>query len=151
MFDHIFELLTGRGHTLATGSDRELRLCVAALLVEAARMDDHYSATERAAIERILAERYQLAPAETADLLAAAERAVEHATQLFRFTDTVVQKVSVEDRVRILEMLWEVAYADGALDPEEDALLRRIAGLIHVSDRDRGLARQRVLLRLGLG
>jgi uncharacterized tellurite resistance protein B-like protein len=63
----------------------------------------------------------------------------------------VVQKVVVEDRVRILEMLWEVAYADGALDPEEDALLRRIAGLIHVSDRDRGLARQRVLLRLGLG
>ena len=51
--------------------------------------------------------------------------------------------------MRILEMLWEVAYADGVLNPEEDQLLRRIAGLIHVSDRDRALARQRVLQRLG--
>ena len=42
-------------------------------------------------------------------------------------------------------MLWKVAYADGVLDPHEDALLRQIAGLIHVSDRDRGLARQRAL------
>src|SRR5215813_8263850 len=119
MFDHIFELLTGRSQGPATGSDRELKVCVAALLVEAARMDDHYSAAERSAIERILAERYELSAAETGDLLATAERAVDHATKLFRFTDTVVQKVSVEDRVRILEMMWEVAYADGALDPEE--------------------------------
>ena len=44
-------------------------------------------------------------------------------------------------------MLWDVAYADGVLDPEEDLLIRRIAGLIYVSDRDRVLARQRVLAR----
>jgi uncharacterized tellurite resistance protein B-like protein len=44
-------------------------------------------------------------------------------------------------------MLWDVAYADGVLDPEEDLLIRRIAGLIYVDDRERVLARQRVLAR----
>ena len=48
-------------------------------------------------------------------------------------------------------MLWKVAYSDGVLDPLEDMLLRRIAGLIHVPDRDRGLARMRALEELGLG
>jgi uncharacterized tellurite resistance protein B-like protein len=46
-------------------------------------------------------------------------------------------------------MLWEVVYARGNLTPEEDALIRKVAGLLYVSDRDRGLARQRVLHRLG--
>ena len=51
----------------------------------------------------------------------------------------------MEQRVGIIEMLWEVAYADGVLDPHEDMLLRQIAGLIHVPDRERGLARKRAL------
>jgi uncharacterized tellurite resistance protein B-like protein len=46
-------------------------------------------------------------------------------------------------------MLWQVAYADGVLDPEEDLLIRRVAGLIHVTDRERVLARQRALAALG--
>jgi uncharacterized tellurite resistance protein B-like protein len=54
-----------------------------------------------------------------------------------------------EERIRLIEMLWEVAYADGVLDAEEDLLLRRVAGLIYVSDQDRVAARQRVLRRLG--
>jgi len=140
MCDHIFGLLTGRSAEPDTSDDHQLRICVAALLVEAARMDDRFDAAERQTIERILAER-----------LGAVERAVDQSAQLFRFTNAVVQRVAVEDRVRILEMLWEVAYADGVLAPEEDQLLRRIAGLIHVSDRDRALARQRVLQRIAKG
>jgi uncharacterized tellurite resistance protein B-like protein len=53
-----------------------------------------------------------------------------------------------QQRIVLIEMLWEVAYADGVLDPEEDVLLRRVAGLIYVSDADRVAARQRVLQRL---
>jgi uncharacterized tellurite resistance protein B-like protein len=52
--------------------------------------------------------------------------------------------------VELIEMLWKVAYADRVLDQYEDSLLRRIGGLIYVPDRDRGMARQRVLARLGL-
>jgi uncharacterized tellurite resistance protein B-like protein len=52
--------------------------------------------------------------------------------------------------VELIEMLWEVAYADGVLDEYEDSLLRRVGGLIYVPDRERGEARRRVLKRLGL-
>jgi uncharacterized tellurite resistance protein B-like protein len=150
MLDQIFALLAGRDTAASDGGEANLRVCVAALLVEAARMDDRFDAAERSAIERMLSERFSLSPEETHELIAAAERAVERSTQLFRFTDSVVRGVDVADRARIIEMLWEVAYADGVLAPEEDALLRRIAGLIHVSDKDRGLARQRAMQRLGL-
>ena len=149
MFDAILGLLTGRESSAARGGEDDLRACVAALMVEAARMDDRFDAAERAVIERLLADRFSLSAPETRALVAAAERAVAQSTQIFRFTDSVVQHVDVADRVRIIEMLWEVAYADGVLDPHEDQLVRRIAGLIHVSDRDRGLARQRVLQRSG--
>ena len=54
------------------------------------------------------------------------------------------------ERIQLIEMLWEVAYADGVLDPEEDALIRRIGSLIYITDRDRVLAKHRVLARLGL-
>ena len=148
MFDQIFGILTGRGAEPALDGERQLRICVAALLVEAARMDDRFDDAERHAIQRILGERYGLSPWETAELLGAAEHAVDQSAQLFRFTDAVVQRVAVEDRVRILEMLWEVAYADGVVDPDEEVLVRRIAGLIYVSDEDRVGARHRVLRRL---
>jgi len=62
-----------------------------------------------------------------------------------------VKQISHEDRGHILEMMWEVAYADGVLEPHEDMLLRRIAGLIHVSDRERGEARQKALAKLKRG
>ena len=56
--------------------------------------------------------------------------------------------MSAEQRAEIIEMLWKVAYSDGVLDPYEDALVRQIAGLIHVPDRERGLARRRALEKL---
>jgi uncharacterized tellurite resistance protein B-like protein len=144
MFDAMIGLLTGREYSMAA-DERDLRTCVAALMVQVARVDDPLDAAERAVIERLLADRFLLSAVETRELVAAAERAVDQSTQIFRFTDSVVRRVDVADRVRIIEMLWEVAYADGVLDPHEDQLVRRIAGLIHVTDCDRGLAQQRVL------
>ncbi len=135
------------GQAAPAGPD-ELQLAVAALLIEAARMDDDFSAEERAAIERILAARYDLPAAELHALMAAAEQAVRGSTQFFPFTRAIVKNIAPEGRAQILEMMWEVAYADGVLDPHEDALLRRIAGLIHVTDRERGEARQRALAKV---
>lgn len=148
MIKRVRDFLTGRATpNMAAGPD-ELQLAVAALLVEAARMDDDFNAEERAMIERLLAERYHLPAAELRELLDAAEEAVRKSTQFFPFTRQIVKSISHEDRAHILEMMWEVAYADGVLDPHEDALLRRIAGLIHVSDRERGEARLRALEKL---
>jgi len=131
-------------------SDRDgLRLAIAALLMEAAEVDGSLDARERGVIVRLLEERFVLDRA-TADRLAgAAERKAEQSTQLFGFARIINERLSHERRVELLEMLWEVAYADGALDPLEDSLLRRVGGLIDVSDHERGEARLRVLQRLG--
>jgi uncharacterized tellurite resistance protein B-like protein len=145
MIDRMLDFLTGRKTPALANQPDELELAVAALLIEAARMDDTFDAAERGTIERLLTERFDLSPDALRSLMESAETAVRQSTQFFPFTRQIVQRISHEDRGHILEMMWEVAYADGVLDPHEDALLRRIAGLIHVSDQERGLARQRAL------
>jgi uncharacterized tellurite resistance protein B-like protein len=111
-------------------------------------MDDDFDAAERATIERLLAQRFELEPTAVQALLAEAERAVRHSTQFFPFTQEICRRLEPEARVQIIEMLWAVAYADGVLDPQEDMLLRRIAGLIAVPDGERGMARKRALAKL---
>ena len=148
MIDRVLDFLTGRKAPALADKPDELELAVAALLIEAGRMDDQFDAAERAAIERLLKHRFDLSHDAVQSLMEAAEDAVRQSTQFFPFTREIVQRISHEDRAHILEMMWEVAYADGVLDPQEDALLRRIAGLIHVSDQERGLARQRALDRM---
>jgi uncharacterized tellurite resistance protein B-like protein len=125
----------------------DLRLSVAVLLIEAARQDDSFDEKERAVIARLLTEKFALTPAESAELLAAGEARARESTQLHGHTSAIFEQMTPEERISLIEMLWEVAYADGVLDPEEDLLIRRIAGLIYVSDRERVLARQRVLAR----
>ena len=127
----------------------DLRLSVAALLVEAARQDDQFDAQERAVIAELLTGKFSLNPEECAQLLAAGEARAKDVVQLHGFhTSAIFEQMTPQERVGLVEMLWEVAYADGVLDPEEDLLIRRVAGLIHVTDRERVLAKQRVVARL---
>jgi uncharacterized tellurite resistance protein B-like protein len=114
-------------------------------------MDDNFDAKERATIESLLTKRFALSPEAVHTLVAAAEQRLRETAQYFPFTHAITTRLSTDQRIEIIEMLWEVAYADGVLDPQEDMLLRQIAGLIHVPDRDRGLARKRALERLSAG
>jgi uncharacterized tellurite resistance protein B-like protein len=126
----------------------DLRLSVAVLLLEAARQDDQFDPSERAMIEKLLTKQFALSPQECAQLIAAGEARSSQMVQLHGHTSDVIEQMTPDERVHLIEMLWEVAYADGVLDPEEDLLIRRVAGLIYVTDRERVLARQRVVGRL---
>jgi uncharacterized tellurite resistance protein B-like protein len=141
MFDQLMRLLQ------APEAKRvpDLRLSVAVLLLEAARQDDHFDPRERAVIARLLTDKFGLSAEECAQLLAAGEAHAARMVQLHGHTSDILEQTTPGERIELIEMLWRVAYADGVLDPEEDLLIRRVAGLIHVSDRDRVLARQRVL------
>ena len=148
MIDRLLEFLSGReAPALEEGAD-ELQLSVAALLIEAAHMDSNFDAGERATIERLLAKRFDLDHEAVQSLIAQAQQKVEYSAQYFPFTSKITKNMSGEQRAEIIEMLWKVAYSDGVLDPYEDALVRQIAGLIHVPDRERGLARRRALEKL---
>jgi len=135
---------------LSRGTEK-LQLAVAALLLEAATVvDGRFDARDRAIIRRLLDQRFDLSPSDAQELLAAAEQRAAGSAQLFGFTSTINGGLAHARKIDVIEMLWEVAYADGVLDPLEDSLLRRVGGLIDVSDHERGEAKQRVLRRLGL-
>ena len=127
-----------------------MALAATALLVETAVMDETFDDAERATIMRLIGARFALDPAAARALVEEAEQAVDASIQLFGFTKSINDHFSPEQRVELMEMLWEVAYADGIVHDFEENLLRRIAGLIYVTDRDRGLARNKVRERLGL-
>jgi uncharacterized tellurite resistance protein B-like protein len=149
MIDSILGWLSGSGSEAGRTSRDELQLALAALLVEAAASDDHFDGRERAVIERLLERRFSLSLDDARALLADGEAAAGRAVEIYHFARIVNERLSPAERVELIEMLWQVAYADGVLDQYEDSLLRRVAGLIYVPDRDRGLARQRVLDRCG--
>jgi len=147
MFDSVMRWLAGEARR--PGEPEDIQVAIVALLVQAARLDDHFDASERAAIARILAESFELDDAGSRRLVEAASQRAQDATQLLPFTRMVVDQLAPPERVRVIEMLYEVVLADGTLDPEEDALVRRIAGLIYVPDQDRGAARKRAQATLG--
>jgi len=126
----------------------ELHLAAAVLMVEAINLDGEVVEEEIAAVKRLLAGRFSLSETESQDLFAMAQDQHEWSVSLHRYTKTIKDRFSEEERVELIELLWEVVYSDGTLHAHESNLLRRIAGLIYVSDRDRGDARKRVLQRL---
>ncbi len=125
-------------------------VAAAALLVEAANADGAMDETEETAIRTVLTRRFQFSEDELDILIAEGKRRTEKANQIVGFTRVIKEAYSYDQRVEILELLWEVAYADGTIDPYEANLLRRVGGLVYVSDKDRGAAKKRVRLRLGL-
>ena len=127
-----------------TGDEAALRLSAAALLVEAAFMDGEMDEAEARTIETLLQGRFELSLPEARDLLAAGRQAIEETGELYRFTRTLKDAFAHEDRVRMLEMLWQVVLADGTVDHFESNLIRRVAGLLYVPDAESGAARKRV-------
>jgi len=151
MIDRIKRMLVSEApvHRSVDAAD-EKALVTAILLVEAASLDGSLDGEETETIATLLRSRFSLTDEEIATLMAAAHEAQEEANQLVRFTQRVKAEFSAEERVELVEMLWEVVYSDGRLDPYEANLLRRVSGLIYVTDRETGAARKRVLRRLGL-
>ena len=154
MINRIKTLLsTGAGKTpqaTERHSFGELQVAAAALLVEAAQMDADFDAAERRKILDLVRARFELTEAEAESLLELADHEVANASQLYSFTRVVKDNFDHDERVELIEMLWEVVYADGTLHDLEASLMRRIAGLIYVPDRESGAARKRALSKLGL-
>lgn len=121
-----------------------------AVLVETALLDGEFDARERNAIQSILVDRFQLSADDADTLIDDAVAHKQDANRVYAATRMIRDEFSDAERIDVMEMLWEVAYADGTLHDYEANLVRRVAGLLYVQDRDSGLARKRVLQRLGL-
>lgn len=124
--------------------DSDARLALTALLVRLARADGHYAPEEVERIDRITTARYGLSEGEAADLRREAEDMEAEAPDTVRFTRAIKDAVAYEDRIGVIEALWQVVLADGQRDAEENALLRMVAPMLGIEDQDSARARQRV-------
>ena len=142
MFAEFLQRLTAPAPApLALG---DARLALTALLVRVARSDGAYSSSEISRIDRIIGARYALSPETASTLRGTAEALEMEAPDTVRFTRAIKDAVAYEDRLAVIEGMWQVVLADGQRDDEEDAVLRLVSNLLGVNDRDSALARQRI-------
>jgi uncharacterized tellurite resistance protein B-like protein len=114
--------------------DREqsLRLAVAMLLLDVARADTEITAEERRVARQLLERFFPVSPDQSQALVAAAQLEAEHATSLYPFTSLIKRECDMDERARIVGMLWKVSRADGHIDAHEEHLVRKVADLLYV-------------------
>ena len=124
--------------------DDDARLALTALLVRIARSDNDYAASESRLIDQIVMQRFGLDASEARTLRSDAETLETEAPDTVRFTRAIKDAVAYENRLAVIEALWQVVLADGSRSDEENALLRLVASLLGITDTDSAMARKRI-------
>jgi uncharacterized tellurite resistance protein B-like protein len=139
----VAEFAAGSKHPSQFGED-DYRLSAAALLVHAAAIDGEMSQPERDKLHALIKQHFQLDDAATSELIEKATAAEHEAVDLYHFTHLLNRVLDEPGRAKVIEMMWEIVYADGSRDELEDNLLWRAADLLGVSQRERIELRLRI-------
>ncbi len=146
MFDAIksfvTELASGEKQSDFEGDD--FRVATAALLIHAATIDGKISGAKREKLRTLLQQRFALDDAAAGELIEKGTLADEKAVDLYHFTRLLNGSLDDNERLRMIEMMWTMAYADGAISEYEDNLIWRVADLLGVSSTERIALRHRV-------
>ena len=118
-------------------------ILIAALLVHAAKIDDEYTDVEKIIIKQALINLNLAKLNEVDELLKTAEEKEKESNQIVEFTKEI-KKNSMEFRLKIIEILWKIVYSDGTSDNYESNLIRRLCGLLYISDKDSGMIKLKV-------
>lgn len=122
----------------------KLKIATAALFLEMMTMDDKVAIEEQDLIQTLIQQNFSLTFEQSSSLLALAEQQRKEATDYFQFTSLINREFSQEQKVRLVESLWKIAFIDGVLDMHEEYLVRKIADLLHVSHTAFIMAKNRV-------
>lgn len=121
------------GNTAPTGNDaHQIAVATAALVLEVARVDQGVSAQERSAVLTALQSKFGVTEDEAARLTELAEAEAAQATDYYQFTSQINAHFTPEQKTRVIEILWQVAFVDGRLDAYEEHFIRKIADLLYV-------------------
>jgi uncharacterized tellurite resistance protein B-like protein len=124
------------GVTNREADDRSLRLATAALLIEATRADRDVSEAEMAAVDGALKDAFGLSETEAHELIALGKQQASEAVSLYEFTHLIDKGFDADQKREIVALLWRVVFADRRMEAHEEALVRRVAELIHVPHKD---------------
>jgi len=140
----ITDVVSPAGSDQATFAEGDYRLAAAALLIHVISLDGEPSAAEQRKLHALLEYRFNLDPGTAGALIRDAMRVEGDAVDLYHFTSVIMRSVSEEGRLRIVEMMWELVYADGHVSEFEENVIWRAADLLGVSARERINLRQQV-------
>ena len=118
-------------------------ILITALLIHAAKIDDNYTDVEKEIIKKALISLNAITPNEAEEFLKQGEKIEQESNQIIAFTREI-KKNSMEFRLKIIEILWKIVYSDGSSDNYESNLIRRVCGLLYISDRDSGIIKLKV-------
>tara|TARA_Y100000590_G_scaffold445937_1_gene578758 strand:+ start:433 stop:858 length:426 start_codon:yes stop_codon:yes gene_type:complete len=116
---------------------------IAALLIHAAKIDENYTDAEKKIIKEALINLYNLSSGEADELMRLSEKKEEESNQMLEFTREI-KKYPMEFRLKIIEIIWKIVYSDDTSDNYESNLIRRICGLLYISDKDNGIIKAKV-------
>ncbi|MCB1980219.1 MAG: TerB family tellurite resistance protein [Burkholderiaceae bacterium] len=131
--DFLSDITQARPVASPAEQTQRVQLAAAVLMVEVVRADGRLDAEERAAALAALRQRFDLAPDALAALLAQAQESSRSAYDYQQFTSRINDAFSHDDKVRLVEALWQIAYADAHIDANENHAINKIAGLLHVT------------------
>jgi uncharacterized tellurite resistance protein B-like protein len=136
MFEKIFKK---KSKETSTNKD----ILIAALLIHAAKIDQMYTDAEKNIIKKALVDLNQISLHQAEEIIKLAEKKEEESNQIVEFTKEI-KKHPMEFRLKIIEIIWKIVYSDNANDNYESNLIRRICGLLYVSDKDNGIIKNKI-------
>ena len=124
-------------------SPNNRNILIIALLIHAAKIDENYTENEKKIIKNVIVDLNEINSNQADELLKLAEEKERESNQIIEFTKEI-KKYSMEFRLKIIEILWKIVYSDGSTDSYESNLIRRVCGLLYVSDKDSGIIKEKV-------
>jgi len=122
----------------------ENHILIAALLIHAAKIDDKFTEIEKKIIKKAIINLFKLTEVQAEEILKKAESKDRESNQIVEFTKEIKNN-SMEFRLKIIEILWKIVYSDGTKDDFESNLIRRVCGLLYVSDKDSGIIKSKII------
>ena len=124
-------------------NNEDNNILIASLLIHAAKIDENYSETEKKIITQAIMNLYNISLVKSQEILKNAEKKEQESNQIIEFTREI-KKYPMEFRIKIIEIIWKIVYSDGKSDVYESNLIRRICGLLYISDKDNGIIKEKI-------
>ena len=145
LLNRFFGNRKGSAQNGQTAGDHDLTVATCALLVEMARIDESFTASETGAILQILESQYGVSKAHTQALVAEAEKELEESVDLWQFARLINEHYSRAEKIGIIETLWQVVFVDGKMDQYEDYLMHKMAHLLRLTHKELMDAKLKIL------
>ena len=124
-------------------SPNNKNVLIIALLIHAAKIDENYTKNEKKIIKKVIMDLNEISSNQADELLKLAEKKESESNQIIEFTKEI-KKYSMKFKLKIVEIIWKIVYSDGSSDSYESNLIRRVCGLLYISDIDNGTIKLKV-------